>query len=138
MLDIKVWIDQVHLKMNDSKTEFIYFGGRRQLEKCISHKIDVNGEDIQRVELTRYLGAYLDLSLNFKEHIKMKCKTAMIKLLKIRAARKFLTRKACTKMVISLVISHLDFANSLLLGLPQVSLNQLQTVQNMAAKNISK
>ena len=64
----------------------------------------------------------------------MKCKAAMVNLLKIRAARKFLTRKACTKMVISLVISCLDYANSLLVGLPQVSLNQFQRVQNMAAK----
>ena len=46
--------------------------GNRQLEKCLSHKINVNGEDIQRVELTRYLGDYLYSSLNFKEHIKMK------------------------------------------------------------------
>ena len=34
--DIKTWMDQVQLKMNDSKTEFIYFGGPRQLEKCIT------------------------------------------------------------------------------------------------------
>ena len=86
------------------------------------------------MELTGYLGAYLDSSLSFKEQIKMKCKSAMINLLKIRAARKFLSRKACIKMVISLVISHLDYANSLLVGLPQVSLNKLQRVQNMAAK----
>ena len=58
----------------------------------------------------------------------------MINLLKIRAARKFLTRKNMQKRVISLVISHLDYTNSLLGGLPQVSLNQLQRVQNMAAK----
>ena len=45
--------------------QFIYFGGNRQQEKCISHKIDVNGKDIQRMELNRYLGAYLDLSLKF-------------------------------------------------------------------------
>ena len=83
--------------MNDGKTEFIYFGGNRQLEKCTSHKIDVNGEDIQRMELTRYLGAYLDSSPNFKEHIKMKCKAAMMNLLKISAARKFLTRKHAQK-----------------------------------------
>ena len=50
MLGIKAWMDQIHLKMSDSKTEFIFLGGNRQLEKCISHKIDVNGEDIQRVE----------------------------------------------------------------------------------------
>ena len=65
------------------------------------------------MELTRYLGAYLDSSLNFKEHIKTKCKAAMINLLRIRAARKFLTRKVCTEKVISWVISHLDYAHSL-------------------------
>ena len=64
----------------------------------------------------------------------MKCKAAMINLSKIRAAWKFLTRKTCTKMVTSLFISHLDYTNSLLVGLPQVSLNQLQRVQHMAAK----
>ena len=33
MLDIKSWIDAVKLKLNGSKTEFIYFGGRQQLAK---------------------------------------------------------------------------------------------------------
>ena len=37
-------------------------------------------------------------------------------------------------MVISLVISLLDSVNTLLVGLPQVNLNQFQRVQNMAAK----
>ena len=47
MLDIKYWMDQVSLKMNESKTEFIYFGESRQLEKCITSTINVSGEDIQ-------------------------------------------------------------------------------------------
>ena len=39
MLDIiKSWIDAVRLKMNNSKTEFIYFGGPRQLENVSSTK----------------------------------------------------------------------------------------------------
>ena len=37
MLDIKSWMDVVRLKMNNSKTEFIYFGGSKQLEKCITN-----------------------------------------------------------------------------------------------------
>ena len=58
-------------------------------------------------------------------HIKVKCKVAMLNLLKIRAARKYLTRKACAKLTISLVISHLDYANAILAGLPKVSLDKL-------------
>ena len=67
MLDIKSWMDTVQLKMNDSKTEFMYFGGPRQLEKCIVNQINVNGEMIPRSQIIGYLGAYLDSALNFKE-----------------------------------------------------------------------
>ena len=57
MLDIKSLTDAVRLKMNSSKTEFIYFGGPRQLEKCIINQINVNEEQIPRSQMTRYLGA---------------------------------------------------------------------------------
>ena len=134
MLDIKSWMDAVQLKMNNNKTEFIYFGGPRQLEKCTNNQINVNGEQILRSQLTRYLGAYLDSALNFKQHIKIKCKAAMLNLLTIKAPRKYLTTKACMKAVIALVITHLDYANRILAGLPKASIHQLQRVQNMVAR----
>ena len=96
--------------------------------------MNVNEEVIKRTGITRYLGVYLDSELNFREHIKMKCKAVMINLLKVKATRKFLTKEACAKLSISLVLSHLKCANSLLVGLPQVSLDQLQRVQNIVAK----
>ena len=95
---------------------------------------NINGEIIQRSHITRYLGAYLDTALNFKEHIMIKCKAAMLNLLKIKAARIFLTKEASLKAVIALVTSHLDYANSILVGLHKVSIDQLQIVQNIAAK----
>ena len=45
--DVKVWMDQNHLKMNDSKTEFIMFASRQMLQKCVTTKLDVNGSNIQ-------------------------------------------------------------------------------------------
>ena len=36
--------------------------------------------------------------------------------------------------MLGLVVSHLDYCNSILAGVPKVTLNQLQQVQNMAAK----
>ena len=83
--------------MNDSKTEFICFGGPRQLGKCTVNQINVNGEMIPRSHITRYLGAYLDSALNFKEHIKIKCKGAMLNLLKTKVTRTFLTKKASSR-----------------------------------------
>ena len=134
MLEVKSWMDQVHLKLNEAKTEFMYFGWPSQLGKCAVSTIDINGENIARSEVTKYLEAHLDSALNFKKHIKTKCKAAMFNLQRIRAARKYLTRPACNKLIVSLVISHLDYANGLLGGLPKSTIDQLQRVQNIAAK----
>ena len=129
MIDIKSWMDAVRLKMNNSRTEFIYFGGPRQPEKCIINQINVIGKQIPRSHMTRYLGAYLDPALNFKQHIKMKCRAAMLNFLKIKA-----TTETCAKAVITLVMTHLDYTSNILTGLPKASIHQLQRVQNMAAK----
>ena len=58
----------------------------------------------------------------------------MFNLQHIRATRKYLTRSASNKLMVSLVISHLDHANALLGELPKCSIDQLQRVQNIAAK----
>ena len=71
----------------------------------------------------------MDSKLDFKQHIKAKCKVAMLNLHRIEAARTHLIRTACNKLVVALVLFHLDYVNSLL-----VYISKLQVVQNMAAK----
>ena len=61
-------MDQVRLKMNNSKTEFIYFEWPSQLEKCITNKIDVNGEEITRADHTRYLGGIPQQETRLQTH----------------------------------------------------------------------
>ena len=48
--------------------------------------------------------------------------------------RKYLTQAACNQAMQALVTSHLDYANSLLVNLPQSTIQPLQLIQNMAAK----
>ena len=38
MLKVKGWMDAVRLKLNESKTKFIYFGSRQQLKNAPSTK----------------------------------------------------------------------------------------------------
>ena len=134
MLDIKSWMGQVRLKMNESKTKFIYFGWPSQLDKCITQHINVNGEQIEKTNITKYLGTHLDIKLDFKEHIKIKCRAAMLNIFRIKASRKNLTRSTCNKLMVTLVLSHLDYTNSLLGKRPSFSINKMQAVQNKAAK----
>ena len=57
MLDIKSWMDAVKLKLNETKTEFIYFGGKQQLAKTRRNTITINGETMQCTNKIKYLGA---------------------------------------------------------------------------------
>ena len=58
----------------------------------------------------------------------------MFNLSRLKWVRPYLTKETCNTLVMGLVISHLDYSNSILVGLPEVDLSKLQRVQNMAAK----
>ena len=58
----------------------------------------------------------------------------MFNLVCIKRLRPSLTVEAANILVMGLVISHLDYANSILIGVPDIMMKQLQHVQNMAAK----
>ena len=134
--DIKAWMDAVRLRLNESKTEFIYFGSRQQLKKCNENTIKVIEETINRWSTVRYLGACLDSQLSFKEHIKTKCKSAVLNIIRIWNIRKYLNKDTTHMLIKSLALSHLDYANSLLMGLPVKTIKIIQNVQNLAAKVI--
>ena len=134
MLNIKSWMDAVKLKLNETKTEFIYFIGKHQLAKTQRDIININGEIIQHINKIKYLGSHLYSSLTFKDYIIAKSKAATINIIKIRNIRKYLNQDKCHKLVITLVLSHLDYSNSLLSGLPDSSIKILQKVQNSAAR----
>ena len=133
LLSIKNWMDQTSLKMNPSKTEFIYFGNARQLHKCTISSINIAGDLILRSDIIRYLGVWMDSGLNFKTHVTKKCRAAMLNYMRIRSIHHLLTQEATASLVLSLCVSHLDYCNSVLYGLPSITINKLQRIQNMCA-----
>ena len=85
MLSIKNWMDEMRLKMNPTKTEFIYFRFAKQLKRCTIHNLNVAGDLIQRTDLIHYLGVWLDTGLTHKHHITKKCQVAMVNFMCIRS-----------------------------------------------------
>ena len=133
MLKIKHWMDTMCLKMNPSKTEFIYFRNKAQLKKCLVDDLNIAGDLVLRSHTIKYFGAHLDENLNYKQHVNKKCQAAMFNYFKIRSIRRILDVLTTMHLCLSLCISHLDYCNSLLYGLPDSTLNRLQRVQNMCA-----
>ena len=130
----KQWMDTNRLKMNSAKTNFILIGSRQQLVKCKMTSILANDDIVQRSPIIKYLGALIDERLSFKQFINSKYRMAMWNLQKLKAIRNVLTDDACKTLISALVLSHLDYTNMILIGLPEVDIKKMQIVQNMAAK----
>ena len=119
-------MDANWLHMNSVKIEFLLVGSRQQLSKCVSTEININGEVVKHSACIRYLGAWADDKLNIKVHIATKCCIAMWNLQKLKAICHHLTEETCTTLVMGLLISHLDYANVILVGLPDTDIHKLQ------------
>ena len=124
-------MDSNRLKMNASKTDFISLGSRQQLLNCQSENICVDDATKNNLETLKYLVVTLDRSIKLRKHITIKCRTEMWQLRRIRSIRKMLTTEACQTLVLSLVISHRDYANGLM---PKCDIKRIQRVQNIASK----
>ena len=57
---------------------------------------------------------------------------------KIVNTRNILITEVCNTAVLTTVISHLDYANAIMVGLPEKHISKLQHVQNMAVKVVLK
>ena len=122
--------------MNPDKTEIITFGSHHTIKKVTFQSINILDQNIELKNVIRYLGAWLDSLLNFKHHCMIKARSAIFNIMRIRNIRKYLTKDACQVVVCSLVLSHIDYCNGILIGAPKTSITFLQRAQTMASKLI--
>ena len=134
LLKVSDWMAANRLKLNPKKTDVIIFGSQPMLNKHAVTSINVDGDRIDVGSCIKYLGASLDASLTFKEFISQKCRAAIINIRNIAHIRKFIDVKFAKQLASSLVLSHLDYSNSVLCGLPASSIDPLQRAQNWAAR----
>ena len=124
------------LMINDEKTEFLLIGTRQQLDKLDSCSITVGNNHISPSPCVRNLGSWFDSNLSMTDHINKACNVAVYHLYNLRHIKKYLSRDSLIPLVHAFIISHLDYCNGLLFGLPKAQIAKLQRVQNAAARLI--
>ena len=82
----------------------------------------------------RNLGVVLDDQLDFKEQVAATSWSCRFLLYNIRRIRLYLTTYSTQLLVQAMVISRLDYCNSLLASLPACVIQPLQLIQNAAAR----
>ena len=122
------------LNLNESKTEFIWFGSALRLAKCTFESIVVNGFSILPSKTVRNLRDVLDSSLSLAAHVTKLTSTLYFHIRQLQTIRRTLTNDACHALVRALVLSRLDYCNGLLAKAPDYRLAQLSGVMRAAAR----
>lgn len=133
--DLKVWMDQNFLCLNDSKTEVVVFGRAEHLSACVD-TLSILGSQIR--PFTRNLGVIFDSAFKLDKQISSVVKTSFFQLRLLAKVKPYLLRKDFERVIHAFITSRLDYCNSLYVGLDQSSLRRLQLVQNAAARLLTR
>ena len=134
--DVRAWMREDQLMLNDDKTEFLIIGTRQQLSKVSIQSINVGQAEVSSVVSARNLDTCFDTHLNMGTQITKTCSSAFYYLYDIRHIRKYLSRESTVKLVHAFISSRLDYCNSLLYGIPEYQTRKLQRVMSKSARLI--
>ena len=106
------------------------------LDNLAVESINVGDGPVEVSSAVKYLGVWLDNTLDMKKFISDGCRIASLKLCNIRKIKKYLCRESLTRLINALVLLHLDYSNALLFGLPDSTIRPMQILQKSAARLI--
>ena len=127
--NIQIWMSFNMLKLNGDKTELTVFKTKQQLAKMDRIDINISGTTVQAVEFVCNLGYFMDCFMKNSHHIN-KISGDLYGLLKdVRSICLHINQGTTKILVQALVLSKLDYCNSLLSGSAQYKLDKLQRVE---------
>ena len=119
-----------------NKTEFIILGLLKQLKKVGNINIRIGEDIISNVSAVKNLGIFLDAELKHSIHINKLTSSSFNTLRNISRIRCHLGQETTKILVQALILSKLDYCNSLLLRIPKYNMAKLQRIQNMSCRMI--
>ena len=138
--DIRLWMIKNKLKINDSNTEFIIFRSPLLKQNLSDLSVSVGNMQVSPSSKVRDLCVVFDQYLTFHDHISGICKFTHFHLRGIGRIRNLLilTFDATAQLIHVLIISRLDFCNSILYNFPNKQIEILQRIQNQAARMLKR
>jgi len=124
--DINDWMSSNRLRLNPNKIQI----------NVIS--ISVMSENINVVKTARDLGVVIDSQMSLSAHISALCRSAYYQLPQARPAVLSLTVEAAKTLVQAFIACRLDYCNSLLQAVSDGLMRKVQSIQNAAARLITR
>ena len=136
--DIRNWMRHNMLKLNDDKTELIVFASRYNQHLYSDASMMIGNTTVVCEPQVKNLGVIFDQVMSMRQHVNYTSRTARFHLRNISRIRRYIPEESCKLLVQSLVTSRLDYSNGLLYGIPKSAVSILQSVQNSAARSVTK
>ena len=125
------------LKLNDGKTEIIVIRGKLRNVSVANFGVMSFGDtQLVSCESAKKLDVVPDSSLSFRSHVDSIVKTCNFHIRNLYVIKDFVNRKNLVTLVHSLIVSKVDYFNSLFIWLPNVNMKKVQSVLNRAARLI--
>ena len=121
---LNTWFLQNNLMLNMSKTSLINFS--RVIS--IFPPVNLDGQIISPTNSVKNLGFVFDSKLNFIDQISSVCRSSFFNLHKIKTIINYVPDNICKLLIVSTVLSRIEYCNSLYHGLPLFSTNCLTRV----------
>ena len=115
LLDVSHWMAHNGLKLNNDKTECLIFNGNPNFLKSVT--LTVGAETIQQGTSIINLGVRLEPDVTMLPHINDTCRSCYYHLRRINKIRKYLSGCGAKTLIQALVISRMDYCNSIYHGL---------------------
>ena len=136
--DVYQWMKSSRLQLNSNKSEVIWFTTRRRSHQCPSAPVRLGNDWISPSSSVRDLGVFLDSELTMQAHVGHITRVCFMMLRQIRTVAAQLPSFATKALVTSLVLSKLDYCNSVMVGLPKTLTRRLQFVVNATARLVMR
>ena len=109
LLEISLWLKINKLSLNVNKTHYMLFTKKRKYIPCVS--INIDGQPIDEVESTRFLGVHIDNRLTWKKHISYKSGKVSRGIGVIVRARRVLNCDALLTLYFSFIYRFFTYCN---------------------------
>ena len=137
--DLNKWMNCNHLKLNQSKTNFIEFSSSRSVDNCIISRITLiacTSDVLVPSTTVKNFGVIFDGNLLFDKHVNKIVPVCCNNIRNLGRIGSKLSIPLKTQLVHSMILSHLDYCNAILYNLPAFLVRKLTKVLYAAVRFI--
>jgi hypothetical protein len=135
--DIASWKQCNRLKLNTENTEVLWCATSRRQHQLSTTPTRIANDLITSSTSVRDLGVYIDADLSMRSHVRNTVSKCFAVLRQLRSIRRSVPASAYQTLIVLLVLTKLDYGNTVLFGLPAYLIRHLQSVMNAAVRSIA-